>query len=477
MKHLSIIFFVVTVGVFCFSCRQPVAPPAPYGPVPTADQLKWQQLEYYMFVHFGPNTFTDLEWGDGKEDPRVFNPAGLDCRQWVETAKKAGMKGIIITAKHHDGFCLWPSKYSAHTVRESAWKDGHGDVLKELSEACSEAGLKLGVYLSPWDRNHPAYGTPEYNRIFASMLTEVLSGYGDVFEQWFDGANGEGENGKKQTYDWPLFNRTVYESQPHAVIFSDVGPGCRWIGNENGHAGETCWSRLDTTGFEPGKAPAADTLSTGNILGVAWIPGEADVSIRPGWFYSSATNDKVKPLKQLLDIYYASVGRNSNLLLNVPPDRTGRIHPNDSARLMELRATLDAVFATNLLRGAKVAASAVRGNAPAFKAAHVLDSDFDTYWATDDSVTAATLEFDFPQEQTFNLLLLQEYVPLGQRVASFNVECWDDAAASWKLLATATTVGYKRILRLPTTTTGKLRINILHALACPTLNTVGLYKE
>ncbi|MDR3184733.1 MAG: alpha-L-fucosidase [Prevotellaceae bacterium] len=474
MKRLLIVFSLT----MCLSCRQSVAPPAPYGAVPTAGQLKWQQMEYYMFVHFGPNTFTDLEWGDGKEDPHVFSPAGLDCRQWAETAKKAGMKGVIITAKHHDGFCLWPSKYSTHTVRESAWKDGQGDVLKELSAACAAAGLKFGVYLSPWDRNHPTYGTPAYNQVFADMLTEVLTGYGEIFEQWFDGANGEGENGKKQIYDWPLFNRTVHENQPRAVIFSDVGPGCRWIGNEEGRAGETNWSRLNIAGFEPGaKSPAADTLNSGNIFGAAWVPGETDVSIRPGWFYSPATDDKVKSLGQLLDIYYTSVGRNSNLLLNVPPGRNGRIHPNDSTRLMELREKLDAVFSTNLLHGAKITASATRGNASTFKAANLLDENFDTYWATDDSVTTASLEIDLRKKQTFNLLLLQEYIPLGQRISSFNVEYWNDATASWNVLATATTVGHKRILKLPPTTAGKLRINILHALACPVLNTIGLYNE
>jgi alpha-L-fucosidase len=478
MKHSHIIFTTLVITASCLSCKQSVAPPAPYGATPTADQLAWQKMEYYMFAHFGPNTFTDLEWGDGKEDPRIFHPTALDCRQWAETAKKAGMKGIIITAKHHDGFCLWPSAHSTHTVRESAWNNGHGDVLKELSAACKAYGLKFGVYLSPWDRNHPDYGTPGYNRVFTDMLTEVLSGYGEVFEQWFDGANGEGENGKKQTYDWPLFNRTVYENQPHAVIFSDAGPGCRWIGNEDGRAGETNWSRLNTAGFEPGeKGPAADTLNSGNIFGEAWVPGETDVSIRPGWFYSPATDDKVKSLDRLLDIYYTSVGRNSNLLLNVPPDRNGRIHPNDSTRLMELREKLDAVFGANLLHGAKITASATRGNASTFEADNLLDEDFDTYWTTDDTVTTASLEVDFGKKQTFNLLLLQEYIPLGQRVASFNVEYWDDAAASWKLLTTATTIGYKRILRLPSTTTGKLRINILHALACPVLNAIGLYNE
>ncbi|MDR3188392.1 MAG: alpha-L-fucosidase, partial [Prevotellaceae bacterium] len=477
MKHFFAIFLVSAAAGVCLSCRQAVAPPAPYGAVPSADQLRWQQMEYYMFAHFGPNTFTNVEWGDGKEDPRVFNPTALDCRQWAETAKKAGMKGIIITAKHHDGFCLWPSKYSAHTVRESGWKNGQGDVLKELSDACREAGLQLGVYLSPWDRNHPAYGTPAYNRTFADMLTEALTGYGDIFEQWFDGANGEGENGKKQRYDWTLFNRTVYEHQPHAVIFSDVGPGCRWIGNEEGRAGETCWSRLDTAGFEPGRASSVDTLSSGNIFGQAWIAGETDVSIRPGWFYSPATDDKVKSLDQLLDIYYTSVGRNTNLLLNVPPDRRGRIHPNDSTRLVELRERLDAIFKVNLLGGAKVAASATRGSDPRFAAAHVLNESFDDYWATDDSVTTASLTFELPQKQTFNLLLLQEYIPLGQRVARFSVEYWDDASASWQLLSAATTIGYKRILRLPATTAAKIRVNILHSLACPVLSTVALYSE
>lgn len=478
MKHSFISFLALaSAGVF-LSCGQSALPPAPYGAVPSAHQLRWQQLEYYMFVHFGPNTFTDVEWGDGKEDPRVFNPTGLDCRQWAATAKQAGMKGIIVTAKHHDGFCLWPSRYSSHTVRESAWRGGQGDVLQELADACREAGLKLGVYLSPWDRNHPAYGTPEYNRVFADMLTEVLTGYGDVFEQWFDGANGESENGKKQAYDWALFNRTVYEHQPHAAIFSDVGPGCRWIGNEEGRAGQTCWSRLNAAGFEPGAAaPPADTLNAGNIFGAAWIPGEADVSIRPGWFYSSATDDKVKSLDQLLDIYYTSVGRNTNLLLNVPPDRSGRIHPNDSTRLVELRERLDAIFKTSLLSGATATASATRGNSPQFSAAHVLDDSYDSYWTTDDTTTTASLVADLPQQQTFNLILLQEYIPLGQRVARFSVECWDDKAASWTTLADATTIGYKRILRLPATTTKKIRVNILQALACPVLSTVALYNE
>lgn len=475
MKHTM--FLVSAAMSFCLSCSSNLTPPAPYGAVPTVAQLEWQKMEYYMFVHFGPNTFTDVEWGDGRESPTVFNPTNLDCRQWVQTAQQAGMKGIIITAKHHDGFCLWPSAYSTHTVRESLWKDGKGDVLRELAAACRQGGLKFGVYLSPWDRNHPTYGTPEYNQVFVGMLNEVLSGYGDIFEQWFDGANGEGENGKKQVYDWPLFNQTVYNHQPQAVIFSDVGPDCRWIGNEAGSAGESNWSRLHIKGFGPGHAaPPSDTLNAGNVFGKAWVPGEADVSIRPGWFYSAATDDKVKSVQELMDIYYTSVGRNSNLLLNVPPNRVGRIHPADSARLVEFRAARESLFANNLVKAATVTASAVRANAPQYAAANVQDDDFDTYWTVNNATTQASIEVQFAEGQTFNRLLLQEYIPLGQRVAKFNVEVWDNTAAAWKLLTEATTIGYKRILRFPAITAERIRINILHSLACPVLSTVSAYK-
>ncbi|HYH55693.1 MAG TPA: alpha-L-fucosidase, partial [Anseongella sp.] len=256
------------------ACKTQKPPAASAGLViPSPQQTEWQQLEYYMFIHFGPNTFTDVEWGHGNEDPKVFNPSALDARQWARIARQAGMKGIIITAKHHDGFCLWPSKFSTHTVRESSWKNGRGDVLKELSEACREYGLKMGVYLSPWDRNHPSYGTAEYNKVFTGMLSEVLTGYGELFEVWFDGANGEGPNGKTQVYEWELFNGTVYRHQPDAIIFSDVGPGCRWIGNENGIAGETNWSTLNTEGFEPGaKAPDTKILNQGEPDGKQWVP-------------------------------------------------------------------------------------------------------------------------------------------------------------------------------------------------------------
>ena len=475
--NLTFCFLACYTGMLFYmlaGCATP-EPPAPYGAIPTPYQIEWQQMEYYMFIHFGPNTFTNVEWGDGKENPKVFNPTNLDCRQWAATAKAAGMKAIIITAKHHDGFCLWPSKYSTHTVRESAWKDGKGDVLKELSNACKEYGLKFGVYLSPWDQNHPHYGSPEYNQVFSNTLDEVLGSYGHVFEQWFDGANGEGPNGKRQVYDWDLFHKTVFRHQPHAIIFSDVGPGCRWMGNERGVAGETNWSTMNVAGFTPGHgAPATKILNSGEIDGKTWVPAETDVSIRPGWFYSPETDEQVKSLTKLTDIYYTSIGRNSNLLLNVPPDRRGRIHPNDSARLMEFCRVIDETFAVNLAQGATIKADNTRGRSSIYGTKNLTDGIFDTYWATDDENLSATIEIDFRNEQTFNRLMLQEYIPLGQRVKGFCVEYWDGSA--WKHVDRQTTIGYKRILRFPTITAPKLKIHIEEALACPVLNGLGIYK-
>ena len=328
MKWLPLLFFLISINIFS-------QPKNLNNPVPTKQQLAWHEMEFYLFAHFGPNTFTDKEWGEGTEPEDIFNPTNLDCRQWCRVAKAAGAKGIIITAKHHDGFCLWPSKYSTHTVRESKWKNGKGDVLRELSQACKEYGLKFGVYISPGDRNHPKYGTAEYNDVFVNMMKEIFTNYGSIWELWWDGANGEGPNGKKQAYDWDRFKKTVRQLSPNTVIFSDVGPDIRWCGNEKGIAGETNWNLLDTVGFTPGAgAPPADTLNRGNINGRNWIPAECDVSIRPGWFYHEEENDKVKSPEQLFQLYLKSVGRGSNLLLNVPPDKKGRISEQDSAALI-----------------------------------------------------------------------------------------------------------------------------------------------
>ncbi len=466
------IFFYITIIIALSACTVP-EPPAPYGAVPTPLQVQWQQMEYYMFMHFGPNTFTDMEWGHGDEDPKVFNPSHLDCRQWARIAKAAGMKAIIITAKHHDGFCLWPSQYSTHTVRESAWKDGKGDVLRELSDACKEYGLKFGVYLSPWDRNHPTYGTDEYNQVFANTLTEALSNYGPVFEQWFDGANGEGPNGKKQVYNWELFCDVVHKLQPEALVFGSPCRTIRWVGNESGYAGETDWATFTQDDSIDGAA-SLQLLGTGTENGKEWLPAEVDVSIRPGWFYSASTDDKVKSLGKLLDIYYSSVGRNGNLLLNVPPDRRGLIHPNDSARLMELRKALDAAFTVNLAKGATITANNVREQSSKYGAKNLLDGKFDTYWATDDGQLAASIEIDLKKKHDFNRIVLQEYIPLGQRVKGFNVEYWD--GNTWQPVDRQTTIGYKRILCFPLISAQKIRINIEQSLACPVLNEIGIYK-
>ena len=462
--------------VFFLSGCGKVAPPEPYGPVPTPQQVAWQKMEMNLLVCFGPNTFTGMEWGLGTEAEDIFNPSDLDCGQWASIAKAAGFKGMILVAKHHDGFCLWPNPVSTHTVAQSPWKDGKGDVLKELSEACSANGLKLGVYVSPWDRNDPCYGTPEYNDVYVKTLESVLDGrYGEIFEEWFDGANGEGPNGKRQVYDWPRYYDTVLKYQPNAIMFSDVGPGCRWVGNERGVAGKTSWSRLSTEGFTPGAgAPPIDTLNTGNIFGSHWIPAETDVSIRPGWFWRESENDKVKTVKELLSIYYTSVGRNSLLLLGLPPDATGHVHPADSSRLMEFGEALKEIFKENLAEGAKVEASAARGRK--YRAGNILDGEYDSFWSAPDGVNEATLTIDLGKPKTFNRVLIQEYIPLGQRVRSFTLEAFTNEG-QWKEIASETTIGYKRIVCTEEVTSRKIRLRVTGSFAPPTLNGFGLYLD
>lgn len=469
----------IQTAIFCFaiissSCS--VQEPAPFGVTPTKAQVEWQKNEYTMFVHFGPNTFTGAEWGSGKEKAEIFNPTALDCGQWASVAKAAGMKGIILTAKHHDGFCLWPNPVSNHTVAQSPWKDGKGDVLKELSEACREYDLGFGIYISPWDRNDPHYGTDEYNDVFVQTLEHALGSYGHVFEQWFDRACGEGPNGKQQVYDWPLFNSTVLKMQPDAIIFSDYGPGCRWVGNESGSAGRTCWSTINVNEDFTGPALSLKDLNVGIKGGNHWAAAETDVSIRPGWFWRESENSKVKSLQHLLKIYYESVGRNSLLLLNVPADSRGLIHEVDSVRLMELRAALDEIFSVDLSEGAEVDASNVRGGSRRFKPQNLLSDDYDKYWAVDDSVTTASFVVTLPEARTFNRVQLQEYIPLGQRVSAFSIDALAEDG-SWQSIARETTIGYKRIVHVPTTTTTAVRVNIEESEACPVLNGFALFMD
>ena len=471
LKNLSLIAAVAAV----MACNT-VTPPAPYGALPSDAQVEWQKMEYNMFVHFGPNTFTSAEWGDGTESADIFAPEALDCRQWAATAKAAGMKGIIITAKHHDGFCLWPNPVSQHTVAQSSWRDGKGDVLKELSEACKEYGLEFGIYISPWDRNDPHYGSDAYNDVFVKTLEHALGSYGEVFEQWFDGACGEGPNGKKQTYDWPLFYSTVYKMQPDAIIFSNVGPGCRWVGNEYGSAGRTCWGTMNVGELTPSSPADCDILNEGEADGEKWVAAETDVSIRPGWFWRESENEKVKTVQELLKIYYESVGRNSLLLLNVPADKRGLLHEVDSVRLMELRAAIDEIFAVNLAEGGVAEAEDVRGNNGKYAAANILDADYDTYWATDDDVVTASFTVTLPEPRQFNRVQIQEYIPLGQRVAAFSIEALGEDG-QWKTIANETTIGYKRIVHTPVTVATAVRVNIEESLACPVINGFALYMD
>lgn len=425
-------------------------------PAPSPSQVVWQDMEYYFFMHFGPNTFTDLEWGKGTEKAEVFDPKLMDCEQWCRIAKKAGAKGIIITAKHHDGFCLWPSKYSTHTVRESNWKNGKGDVLKELSAACKKYGLKFGVYLSPWDRNHPDYGTPKYNDVFINMLKEIFTNYGPIWELWWDGANGEGPNGKKQVYDFARFEKVIRTLSPNTVIFSDIGPDARWCGNENGIVGKTNWNTLDTAGFKRGVgAPPTDTLNQGNIFGKTWIPAECDVSIRPGWFYHKKEDSLVKTPQQLFEIYLKSVGRGANLILNVPPDGRGLITQFDSASLIEFKKLRESSFQNNL---SKKGLAFVR-NGKMKKDGKNLNDGNDRSYESTASNGSQSLEIAFNQPQKINCIVLKENLLNGQNCIAFKIRLMNKQHEVVKEID-GTTIGHKRILTFPETTAGIISLSI-----------------
>jgi alpha-L-fucosidase len=426
------------------------------NPVPTQSQLAWQNMEYYFFAHFGPNTFTDLEWGKGTENAEVFDPKNLDCDQWCRIAKASGAKGIMITAKHHDGFCLWPSKYSTHTVRESGWKNGKGDVLKELSTACKKYGLKFGVYLSPWDRNHPAYGTPKYNDVFVNMLKEIFTNYGPIWELWWDGANGEGPNGKKQVYDFARFEKVVRKLSPHTIIFSDIGPDARWCGNEKGFAGKTNWDLLDTAGFKRGTgAPPTDTLNQGNEWGKNFIPAECDVSIRPGWFYHKKENSLVKTPQQLFEIYLKSVGRGANLILNVPPGRDGLISSYDSTRLIGFKKLRDESFSNNLSKKGEVFFINSKKKTITKKS----DDDNNQTFEVITNPHLQSIEIAFNQPEKINCIVLQENLAEGQNCAGFSIQLRDKNNEVTKEI-NGTTIGHKRILTFPETEADFITLSI-----------------
>jgi alpha-L-fucosidase len=431
---------------------------------PSARQLQWQQMEFYLFLHFGPNTFTDLEWGKGTEQEEIFNPTALDCRQWCRIAKAAGAKGLIITAKHHDGFCLWPTRYSTHTVAQSKWRNGKGDVVKELAAACREYGLKLGIYLSPWDRNHPKYGTPAYNDVFVNMMKEVVSRYGPLFEFWWDGANGEGPNGKKQVYDWHRFEQTLRSIAPNTPVFSDIGPDIRWVGNESGFAGKTNWNLLDTAGFTRGSgAPSTDTLNSGNENGKNWIPAECDVSIRPGWFYHKQEDSAVKKPAELFQLYLKSVGRGSSLLLNVPPDRRGLINEHDSAALMGFKKLRNESFGNDLVKLATIFVSS--GNdkpAKTERPATLVIADYQKQF----------IEVHFKKQTKINCVVLKEAIKDGQSVQQFYIQVRNSKQLESYM---CTTVGRKRIITFPAMDADDLSIHFNQAQGKFTIASVEAY--
>ena len=430
---------------------------APCGPLPNANQLRWQDMEMYAFIHYSLNTYTDQEWGFGNEDPKLFNPSSLDCRQWARVCKQSGMRGIIFTAKHHCGFCMWPSAYTEYSVKNSPWKDGKGDVVRELAEACREEGLEFAVYLSPWDRNHPEYGRPEYVTYFRNQLRELLTNYGDIFEVWFDGANGGdgwygGANETRKIdrttyYEWPETYKMIRELQPKCLIWNDGSDrgDLRWVGTEAGNVGETNWSLL----YHDGEVPY-QMLHYGVEQGDVWCPGETNTSIRPGWFYHDAENEHVKSLSKLMDTYYKSVGRNSTLLLNFPIAPNGRIHPNDSLRGIAFKKMIDEVF----VKGKVV--SKMKQSGP------------------------STI-LDFGKPTSINRFLAEEDIAQGQRVRKFSLEAEVDG--KWLPLKDAlvdegdglTTIGHRRIICFPTVKATKLRFTILDSKCEPIIKKLDVY--
>lgn len=463
--------------------------------VPSERQLTYEKMEFFCFIHFTVNTFTGSEWGDGKEDVSIFNPTELDARQWVKTAKDAGMKGLILTCKHHDGFCLWPSKYTEHSVKNSPYKNGNGDIVREVSEACKEFGLKFGVYLSPWDRNNGSYGKgKEYDDYYVNQLTELLTEYGELYTIWLDGACGEGANGKIQKYDWNRYYKVMRELQPNAVI-SISGPDVRWCGNEAGEVRESEWSVVAKDMTDPSitaelsqhedneefrDRPLDETQSDlgsrerlKNEKELVWYPAETDVSIRPGWFYHEEEDDKVRSFENLKDIYLKSVGGNTTLLLNIPPMKNGKIHEKDIAILKRLGEFINDTFKNNLLKNALITTVPehdCRGNSPDM----MRTDDYNTYFMNKEGENKLLIEIKFDECKKLNYLVLKEAITFSQRVEKFNVYFNDEPGNKIKIFE-GTTIGYKRIIDLKGTKTDNLTIEIEDSRVAPVMSFVGVY--
>ncbi|XOV93413.1 MAG: alpha-L-fucosidase [Bacteroidota bacterium] len=479
MKRIFYILFLPLLA--CSTSEKEVGDIPPMKVIPSPQQVAYQQMEMVGFIHFTVNTFTNKEWGYGDEDPAIFNPTQLDAEQWAKAAKDGGLKELILTAKHHDGFCLWPSKYTEHSVKNSPYKDGKGNVVKEFVDACRKYGLKVGLYLSPWDRNHKDYGTPAYITYYRNQLRELLTEYGEINEIWFDGANGgDGYYGganetrkidRKTYYDWENTIKLVKELQPDIKIFSDAGPDIRWVGNERGYAGETFWSTINTDSVTIGNANTS-YLNTGDPNGNKWVLGQCDVSIRPGWFYHADQDSLVKSPEKLLEIYDRSVGRNGVLLLNLPPDQRGLIHENDVKSLKDFKRLIDHMFMMDLASG-QVRASNTRMKNKYFDPNNILDQDLNTYWATDDGIKEASLIIELEEEVDFERIIIQEPIRFGQRVSRFQV--FVDRNDEWELVFEGTTIGYKRIIETEPINSKRIKLTILDALGPPAISNFEIY--
>ncbi|MDJ1481863.1 alpha-L-fucosidase [Cytophagaceae bacterium YF14B1] len=490
------ILFFSAIAAFIFICcactpKEPQSPPSGYGALPSPQQIEWQQMDMYAFVHFTINTFTNKEWGYGDEDPALFNPTEFNADSIVAAAKSAGLTGLILTCKHHDGFCLWPTKTTTHNISKSKWKDGKGDLVKEFSEACKRGGIRFGVYLSPWDRNNAKYGEPEYLEIYRAQMNELLTQYGPVFEIWHDGANG-GDGyygGSRKTikidrstyYKWTETWGLEKKLQPQAVIMSDIGPDVRWVGTETGFSGDPCWetftpeSDKDSSEPAPGQVQYWKSLN-GTRNGRYWLPAETNFSIRPGWFYHTSEDDKVKSSNELMNHYFASIGHGTTMLLNIPPTPNGLVHPTDQASLAGFGRLIKEMYAVNYAEGATITTSSVRGATKDYAPENVLDNNPFTYWGTEDTVTTGELTLTLKALSTFSVFRLRENIKLGQRIDDWAVDIWENN--QWKEVGKGSAIGYCRLVRLTQpVTTQKVRVRITKSAASICLSDVALFKE
>ena len=488
-KALSNLFVALTIAVAVQCAAAAVPLPDPYGAVPTARQLRWHQLEQYAFVTFGVNTFTDKEWGMGDEDPKVFNPTAFDAGQIVAAAKAGGLEGLVLVAKHHDGLCLWPTKSTPHNISATLYKKGKGDIVKEMADACKKAGIRFGVYVSSWDRNHPDYGGPGYVTAYHQQISELTSSYGPIFEVWFDGQTGGtgyygGKGGKRSVdgytyYGWKEIHAIIRSNQPQCAIWCGIYKEndrlhfgeSRWGGSEGGDVGNPCWNTMSSTNVNYSRADSSRGMRDGDV----WCGAEGDVSIRPGWFWHESQNGSVKSPRKLMDIYLSCVGRGANLILNLPPDRRGLIHEDDVASITEYGNHLRKTFATTPAQGATLTAGNTRGNDPSYGPARLLDGDMWSESISDDAVHTPEVVLELKDEKTFNLIRLREDIRLGQRIEGVAVDAFVNGA--WKEIASAPCVGAIRLCRVPKTTTTKVRIRVTKSPVCPALSDFGLFLE